>query len=84
MKKLLKLPFVLATTFVLVACATTESSKGVSDVPVTEKSALPVPEFDQSQSARNRRVGPMDILAISVFGVPELAGDYQVDYQGQL
>ena len=73
------------TSQALLACASSGGPLPDSvNVPTSDKSKLPMPDVAQIIASSDLRVGPLDILAISVFGVPELKGDYQVDYEGQL
>lgn len=70
---------------VLLGCAsTTTLAPETMNVPDVETSGLPVPDASLIVARSDLRVGPMDVLEISVFGVPELKGDYQVDYEGKL
>ena len=45
---------------------------------------LPIPDATVSISPADLRIGPMDALQVEVFGVPDLDGTYQVDFQGQV
>jgi polysaccharide export outer membrane protein len=52
---------------------------------VAEKTELPAPSgADLMAAATPYRVGPFDKLAITVFGAPELSGDFQTDAAGRL
>ena len=65
---------------VLSICAACASDKGPT--PTTTNLALP----DRTAIAQtgDLRIGPMDLLKVSVFGVDELEGEYQVDTIGNL
>lgn len=43
---------------------------------------LPIPDSTTSVTRGDLKVGPMDTLQVSVFGVNELDGSYQVDFDG--
>ncbi|MEM9571905.1 MAG: polysaccharide biosynthesis/export family protein [Pseudomonadota bacterium] len=45
---------------------------------------LPIPDATTSITPADLRIGPMDSLDISVFGVSDLDGTYQVDFEGLL
>lgn len=60
---------------------------GESKAPmaVTQQTELPPPSgSDLMASATPYRVGPLDKLVITVFGAPELSGDFQTDAAGRL
>lgn len=46
--------------------------------------SLPIPDATNSITPGDLRIGPMDTLQVDVFGVEELGGIYQVDFEGQL
>lgn len=46
--------------------------------------SLPIPDATISVSPGDLRVAPMDTLQIQVFGVSDLDGAYQVDFEGRL
>lgn len=45
---------------------------------------LSVPDSTLPVQSGDVRVGPMDLLEISVFGAPDLDNSYQVDFEGKL
>ncbi len=47
-------------------------------------SSLQVPDTTSRIQSGDLRIGPMDLLDISVFGVPDLDNTYQVDFEGRL
>ena len=52
---------------------------------VTKTSELPPPSGEDLMAAATPyRVGPMDKLVITVFGAPDLSGDFQTDAAGRL
>ncbi|MEO1660387.1 MAG: polysaccharide biosynthesis/export family protein [Pseudomonadota bacterium] len=46
--------------------------------------SLAIPDSTTSITAGDLRIGPMDMLDISVFGVDELDGTFQVDFTGNI
>ncbi len=46
--------------------------------------SLPVPDTTSPVQSGDLRIGPMDLLEISVFGAPDLNDAYQVDFEGSL
>ena len=46
--------------------------------------SLAIPDSTTSITAGDLRIGPMDMLEISVFGVDELDGTFQVDFTGNI
>ena len=46
--------------------------------------SLAIPDSTTSITAGDVRIGPMDMLEISVFGVDELDGTFQVDFTGNI
>ncbi|MHA7901497.1 MAG: polysaccharide biosynthesis/export family protein [Henriciella sp.] len=58
------------------ACATGETA--------APNQSLTIPDSTTSITAGDLRIGPMDMLEVSVFGVDELNGTYQVDFTGQI
>lgn len=56
---------------------------GMGDVKMTQ--SLPAPTFDQPPAAEAEyRLGALDAVAVSVFQVPELSGEFQVGSDGYL
>ncbi len=49
-----------------------------------EASRLDVPDTTSSITSGDLQIGPMDVVRVNVFGVPELENDYQVDYFGAI
>lgn len=45
---------------------------------------LPIPDATSAVSIADLRIAPMDTLSVTVFGVEELNGSYQVDFDGLL
>lgn len=45
---------------------------------------LSVPDTTSPVQSGDLRIGPMDLLEISVFGAPDLDDSYQVDFEGSL
>lgn len=45
---------------------------------------LSVPDSTLPIQSRDVRIGPMDLIALSVFGAPDLDASYQVDFEGKL
>lgn len=69
----------LAALFISVACSTTTSApKG--PLPTS----LATPDVTAIAASEDIRIAPSDLLDISVFGVDELSGEYQVDFEGLL
>jgi len=76
----------LAAMVALAACGN-GPRLGESSAPmaVTKLSELPAPGgADLTAPNSPYRVGPLDKLAVTVFGVPELSGKFQVDGAGNL
>lgn len=61
------------------ACSTTTS---VAKGPLP--TSLAGPDVTTISAAEDIRIAPSDLLEISVFGVDELSGEYQVDFEGFL
>ena len=60
------------------------SSGGSSIANGSDMTRLPIPDATTSITPADLRIGPMDSLDISVFGVSDLDGTYQVDFEGLL
>lgn len=60
----------------LVACSSYETA--------APNQSLPIPDATTSITAGDLRIGAMDELVIDFFGVSDLNGTYQVDFQGKL
>jgi len=65
---------------VLGAC----QSGGATGQAVQLADHLSVPDTTLPVQSGDVRVGPMDLLEISVFGAPDLDNSYQVDFEGKL
>jgi len=77
----------LPVSILLIAACVNGPRLGESGEPlaVAEKTELPAPSgADLMAAATPYRVGPFDKLAITVFGAPELSGDFQTDAAGRL
>ena len=70
----------------LTACANDPRlGEGKETLAVTTTTQLPPPSGqDLMAAATPYRVGPSDKLVITVFGAPDLSGDFQVDAAGRL
>lgn len=66
----------ICTASLLAAC----SSAGGTNVG----NDLPIPDSTTSITSADLRIGPMDSLQIDVFGVEDLNGTFQVDFEGKL
>lgn len=66
----------IAALGMLHACATDQSSG--------EFETLSIPDATTSVAAGDLRIGQMDTLSVTVFGVGELDGVYQVDFDGKI
>lgn len=65
----------------LVAGCTSSGSYGSAVNPVA---TLSMPDTTLPLRTGDQRIGPLDLLEVSVFGAPDLDGEYQVDIEGQL
>lgn len=70
---------IMAFMVTLMGCSTTTS---VPTGPLPDTLALP--DATGLETREDLRIGPADLVSISVFGVDELNGEYQVDYEGYL
>lgn len=70
--------FVLA--FALAGCQSRDAARSAVQTPAT----LSVPDSTLPIQSADVRIGPMDLLEISVFGAPDLDNSYQVDFEGKL
>jgi polysaccharide export outer membrane protein len=70
---------VLIGMLLVLATACASSPPGTATV-----GGLAVPDTISSVQSGDMRIGPLDILEMRVFGVPDLNGSYQVDPSGQL
>lgn len=84
MPRLVQFLLIGLLSLLLVAC---NSSGGTRNAATTAES-LPAPDSTSSsgayQGATDYRIGAQDLLAISVFGVQELAKDVRVNSNGQI
>lgn len=67
----------LFLSFLLVVACQTRGTEGLP-------TALPTINPVQTVGAPGERLAPLDIISVSVFGAPDLNGDYQVDFEGKL
>jgi polysaccharide export outer membrane protein len=70
----------LLAAWILGAC----QSGNANGTAVQMSSQLSVPDTTLPVQSGDVRVGPMDLLEISVFGAPDLDNSYQVDFEGKL
>ena len=70
----------LILAFALAGC----QSGDVSRSAVQTATTLSVPDTTLPIQSGDVRIGPMDLLDISVFGAPDLDNSYQVDFEGKL
>ena len=71
---------IIAAMIVLIFAAACASDKG----PTPTTTNLALPDRTSMVQTGDLRIGPMDMLRISVFGVNELNGEYQVDTLGNV
>lgn len=57
---------------------------GPTGTAVQMSEQLSVPDTTLPVQSGDVRIGPMDLLEISVFGAPDLDNSYQVDFEGKL
>ena len=63
--------------------AVSSAAPGATVLP--GQSSLPVPTgFPVDDTGLSSRLGPLDVLTVSVFGMRELTGDFQIDETGML
>ena len=62
----------------LTACSTTGSA--IPDMAA----GFPEPDSTTIVQSGDLRIAPLDMLQVSVFGIDELTGDFQVDYVGEI
>lgn len=77
MRRLLIFVWTVLAVSLLSSCSTNSVSGDVGG-------NLPIPDSTTSITQGDLRIGPMDMLDIDVFGVDDLGGTYQVDFQGLL
>lgn len=74
-----------AAAALLASCASTPRLQPGPHLTLVEGSVLPPPEgIDPGTGERPYRAGPFDTLQISVFGVPELSRNVQIDGGGRM
>ena len=70
----------LVAVIALAGCA----SSNIEPTFVKEAKTLGVPDTTALLNVSDLRIGPLDKLKITVFGVPQLSGDFQLDHLGRL
>jgi len=70
----------LVLAFALAGCQSADVSRSAGQTTAT----LSVPDTTLPIQSGDVRIGPMDLLEISVFGAPDLDDSYQVDFEGKL
>jgi polysaccharide export outer membrane protein len=70
----------LALALALAGCQSREADRSA----VQTATSLSVPDTTLPIRSGDARIGPMDLLEISVFGAPDLDNSYQVDFEGKL
>lgn len=70
----------ISVLMLFVAACTTSTSAPSGPLPT----ALDLPDTSAITAQEDIRIGPSDLVTISVFGVEDLNGDYQVDFEGNL
>ena len=76
----------MAIAAMLAACSTSQQAPAVSltAVSVTDAATAEPPATVASDPSVDYRIGPMDILDIAVFQVPDLTKEVQVSQSGQI
>lgn len=75
-----KFLFLVALSLVLAACASVDRTYGLADqIEITELTTLPAP-----RSAKIYRLGPQELVEISVAGAEDLSGTFLTDQSGSL
>lgn len=73
------------TLLAVAACANRPPIASSAQLTVLENTALPEPaRTDLSADNRASLIGPLDVINVEVFGVPELTRELQVDLSGQI
>ena len=81
----MRLSSVIAAVFMLGACAHQPLPVSSSQLTVLQEASLPEPgRGDLSADDRASLIGPLDVINVEVFGVPELTRELQVDLSGQI
>lgn len=70
--------------FAVLALALSACAKRGGDIPYAPANFGPPDAVAASDLAYDLPLGPLDMLKVNVFRVPELSGDYQVDAKGNL
>lgn len=70
----------VAVSFVLSGCAASRRS----DIAYAPASFNRPPDNDIFQVARDHRLGPLDLVTVTVYRAPEVTGDFRVDQLGNL
>lgn len=78
MNKFRLMALLLPVYLTVAACGTLNSG---ANLPLSE---LSEPDSTTIMQSGDMRIGPLDMVQISVFGVEALDGDYQVDHFGQI
>ena len=79
----MRLFWILAGLFLLGALAACQSNP-MSDKAVELTADLSLPDTTLPIQSKDARIGPLDLIDISVFGAPDLDNSYQVDIEGKL
>lgn len=72
--------FLIGLSLIFAAACSTVSSAPTGELPTS----LAVPDSVAAVSSADKVVGPFDMVSVSVFGVEELSGNFQVDFEGKL
>lgn len=75
--------FLIVSGLLLVLAGGCRSNE-MSDSAVELRQELSVPDTTLPIQSTDVRIGPMDLIEISVFGAPDLDDSYQVDFEGKL
>ncbi|WP_379552939.1 polysaccharide biosynthesis/export family protein [Qipengyuania sp. DGS5-3] len=80
------LPLLLLSVLALSACSSAPPLRSTADLTVVNHlSGLPAPmRADLTAGDRVSLIGPLDSIAVEIFGVPELSGEMQVDTSGRI
>jgi len=78
--RLLLILISLILPLILTGC----QSNAMSSDAVELTDALALPDTTLPIQSADVRIGPLDLIDISVFGAPDLNGSYQVDFEGRL
>lgn len=76
---------VLCVSLLLAGCGGPPPLRSTPDLTVTQDATLPVPNrSDLIAPDRASFIGPLDVVTVDVFGVPELTRDVPVDSGGRI